>query len=257
MRKTRIRRRIRKRSGKTRKTSRNIHKSKKHKNSRRYSRRHMMRGGGESPSDFFHFNQDTVLLGYGYIQDRSNEYYETFILYSNSDKKFYFYDNENKSIVYIDYVNPIIEKLNRIERMLPGSIEARYAQVDLTVGKYVENINRFFNSNNIITNIIDTDVTIQINYPPINIIIGGHTFSHFNIAHQVVHDKKVLFARLHETGQFQFIFRDKDGSLSQNRYKLIEKKSIRIHDYIGKITNPETIILFNEAHEEYRKKRIR
>lgn len=250
MRKTRVRRRFRKRSGTARKTKRNIHKSNKHKKSRRYSRRRAMRGG-VGPSDFFHFNPDTVLLGYGTLNGREN-----FILYSDSATKFYLYNYKNNSIETIDYnIKPAIERFTSDGPTFSYSTRQNYqtdpiTPLNLYDEAHYQKIKGLFEKYNIEIIELITKLERITEIQPINIIIKNHNFFRFNLAHEVAHDKNVLFARLDEkTGQFQFIFRDKKRVLFQNRYKLTENIDIGEHDYIVKLKD-ETIDLFNEAHNE-------
>ena len=255
MRKTKIRRRFRKRAT-PKKTRKNIHKSKKHINSRRYSRRRVMRGGTDD--DMIDFNPDTILLGYGNYNN-----FMIFILYSKSDEKFYFYNYENKRIENIS-------SSSIITIYLPIAKQHPIADVDTPdtihyIKEHFDNIIKLFENNNI--NYTTKDVRSISSRPlPINIKIKDKVFLNFRIAHHQTHDKNVLFAKFlnyYPTEPtfnmiFLFYFKDQEGDIFKNvgfpieDFTDPEPEPEPEYNPIQKFTDQHEIELIKKAHQEYR-----
>ena len=221
MRKTRIRRRFKKRAT-PRKTRKNIHKSKKHINSRRYSRRRVMRGGVENIdiTNSISFYPNTILLGYGnYYKDK--KYYKTFILYNKSENKFYFYNYENSSI---ETINSSSKVTIYIPIMKTHVLEREYSSPDTPLynTKHFDEIIILFKENNIDYE-VKNKIIDSIEPQPINIQIEDIYFHIFRIAHRETYNKKVLLAEFKKyvtdpinNSAFSFIFQDANKDIFQN-----------------------------------------
>ena len=248
MRKTRVRRRFRKRAT-PRKTRKNIHKSKKHINSRRYSRRRVMRGG--VPIDinkFFNFNSDTVLLGYGKYNKNM-----TFILYSAYAKKFYYFYNKK-----IEHISSSSNIFIYLPIMQTSSLEEVGGSNPIVYNEdHLDKITSLFDKNNITYEIkfIETNET-DIEKNPINIEIENKYFLNFGIAHNETYDKNVLFAQFMSNG-FLFLFQDKSGIIFQNNDIPTEDSTISVYNPITQIINEKTSRIIREAHEAQQLDRIK
>ena len=217
MRKTRIRRKFRKRAThkKTRKTRKNIHKSKKQKISRRYSRRRVMRGGVVINDEIINklnvLRDDTyILIGYGDKIEQNDSKINTFILYNKINKNFYYYNYDN---------NKLHEISNRsLTVLLDVLISERTVSERLIYdAAYLKTIIDFFKTK---TNLTEVNTMRGVNiYGEVpddsrlfTIKLGRVSFSNFHIAHHDTNNTTVHaygFANLNDDETIPiFIFKD-------------------------------------------------
>lgn len=233
MRKTRVRRRFRKRSATPRKTRKNIHKSKKHIN----SRRRVMRGGTMKIDKLTPFKPNTILIGFGLLQLGKRKEIFTSILYNIPDKIYYYLNKKSDTTKSLNEYGEN-EKVVIIKSNTDG----------FSSSTKFRSITNFFYDKNIEYRTMDLSIDSDV----IDITIKDLLFKTFSLPHNDVRDKTVVFANFNNRlNAMEFIFKDETGNFHTNSYTPMEDTGDSEFFPIQKIEVPVYIELITSRLQQY------